>query len=132
MAFCSKCGNNIDDNAQFCSSCGAVVSGSVQVGTQQPQQSFNNTTIYPPGYEPKRWLTALLLCILLGSFHRFYVGKIGTGILMTILMLAALGFIAVGVPLIIGYFTWWLIDLILLCTGQFKDKRGFPLKRGKI
>jgi len=38
------------------------------------------------GISPKSRLAALLLCALLGvlGVHRFYVGKIGTGILMLV------------------------------------------------
>jgi len=54
----------------------------------------------------------VLLCFLLGVFgaHRFYVGKIGTGILMLV---------TVG-----GLGIWALIDLILIIVGSFKDKEG--------
>jgi TM2 domain-containing membrane protein YozV len=57
-------------------------------------------------------LVALLFCILLGVFgvHRFYVGKIGTGILM-LLTLGGLGI-------------WTLIDLILIAVGSFRDKQN--------
>jgi hypothetical protein len=60
----------------------------------------------------KRALTAGLLCFLVGLFgaHRFYVGKHGTGVLM-LLTLGGLGI-------------WWLADLIMLITGQFRDKEG--------
>jgi len=55
---------------------------------------------------------ALLLCWFLGSLgaHRFYVGKIGTAILM-ILTLGGLGI-------------WVLIDLIIILVGSFRDERG--------
>ncbi len=60
----------------------------------------------------KSRLVALLLCFFIGVFglHRFYVGKVGTGILM-ILTLGGLGL-------------WVLIDLILIAIGAFKDKEG--------
>jgi len=60
----------------------------------------------------KSRLVALLFCILLGVFgvHRFYVGKIGTGILM-LLTFGGLGI-------------WALIDLILIAVGSFRDKQG--------
>ena len=60
---------------------------------------------------------AVLLCFFLGflGFHRFYVGKTLTGILM----LVTLG----------GLGIWQLIDLITIILGAFKDKEGLSLKR---
>lgn len=60
----------------------------------------------------KEWLVTLLLSLFLGTIgvHRFYVGKIGTGILQLI----TLG----------GCGVWTLIDIIMIITGNFKDKDG--------
>ena len=60
----------------------------------------------------KNWLPTLLLCIFLGNFgvHRFYAGKIGTGILM----LLTCG----------GCGIWTIVDLIMLIMGNFTDKDG--------
>jgi len=127
MAFCANCGSPIQDGIKFCGRCGKAVTG-VANEYAAPTQS---TQAYPPGYVPKNWLTALLLCIFLGFAHRFYVGKIGTGILM--LLLGIIGWTGFGFfPLLIffvGYFIWWLIDLINICTGKFTDGRGFVLKK---
>jgi TM2 domain len=66
----------------------------------------------PIPISPKSRLVALLLCIFLGSLgvHRFYVGKIGTGILM-LLTLGGLGI-------------WTVIDLIFVAVGSFTDSEG--------
>lgn len=60
-----------------------------------------------------------LLCLLLAIFvgylgiHRFYAGKIGSGILY----LCTAGFCGVGV----------LIDIISILLGSFRDNYGFPI-----
>jgi TM2 domain-containing membrane protein YozV len=61
---------------------------------------------------PYSRLAALLLCFFLGVFgvHRFYVGKIGTGVAM-IFTLGGLGI-------------WVLIDFIMIVVGGFKDADG--------
>lgn len=60
----------------------------------------------------KDWLLTLLLSIFLGTLgvHRFYTGKIGTGILQ----LVTVGCCGI----------WTLIDIIMIATGNFKDKDG--------
>lgn len=64
----------------------------------------------------KNYIAMILLCFFLGSLgiHRFYAGKIGTGILM-ILTLGGLGI-------------WTLIDFIMIIIGKFKDKEGLEIK----
>jgi TM2 domain-containing membrane protein YozV len=64
----------------------------------------------------KGFVPAILLCFFLGALgvHRFYVGKIGTGILQLI-TLGGLGI-------------WALIDFIMIVTGNFKDKQGMAIK----
>ena len=68
-------------------------------------------------------LPAFLLNFFLGCFgaHRFYVGKIGSGIAMLLISLTFYGLIITGI--------WALIDLILILCGSFSDAEGRPLTR---
>jgi hypothetical protein len=98
---CSSCEAEISAIARECPYCGAK------------QFDASRTSLAELG-EPseRRALTAGLLCLVVGVFgaHRFYVGKLGTGLLMLLTM---------G-----GMGIWWLADLIMLVTGQFRDKEG--------
>ncbi|MDR3376053.1 MAG: NINE protein [Ancalomicrobiaceae bacterium] len=92
---CRGCGRPIHVTAAACPHCGAV-------------------NEHHPDYSPtdKRILIAFVLCFFLGGLgmHRFYVGKWGTAILM-IVTLAGLGI-------------WWLVDMIIIATGNFTDRDG--------
>ena len=64
------------------------------------------------GTTEKSGIVCLLLLLLVGwlGAHRFYVGKIGTGILFII---------TAG-----GFGIWALIDLIMIIMSKFTDSDG--------
>ena len=64
----------------------------------------------------KDFAATALLCFFLGvlGIHRFYVGKTVSGIIQ-LLTLGGLGI-------------WAIIDLVMIITGNFKDKDGLPVK----
>lgn len=64
----------------------------------------------------KEFIVVVLLSIFLGMFgiDRFYLGKVGTGILK----LVTFG----------GFGVWYLIDLLLLFTGNTRDNKGNELE----
>ncbi|MBK6762587.1 MAG: peptide chain release factor 2 [Micrococcales bacterium] len=69
---------------------------------------------------PKSRLAAALLAFFLGAFgiHRFYVGKIGTGVAIIVTF---------G-----GFFGIWpLIDLIMILVGSFKTSRSGTWPTGR-
>jgi len=85
-------------------------------------------SIYPSQTEPmsiavtppvlvseKDWVVTLVLAVVLGflGIDRFYAGSIGLGVLK-LLTSGGLGL-------------WWLIDIILLATGNYRDGNGHTI-----
>lgn len=132
MTFCSNCGNELGETENFCEKCGAklpVKSSELQptytaAPSPVPQQSQNvaqNVTFQvAPTYamrgpSPKNRTLVLGICIFLGiiGIHRFYVGKVGTGILYFL----TFGIFGIG----------WIIDIFMILAGNFSDNFGNPI-----
>lgn len=123
--FCSNCGQKINKKALICPHCGVGTENyraDQSKAVSQPQINVinNNTNTNANinagmGYIHKKKWVAFFLCLFLGwlGAHRFYVGKAGTGII----------YLFSGALFGIG----WLIDLILILVGGFRDRAGQPL-----
>jgi hypothetical protein len=97
--YCPHCGKEAVDGAVVCVGCGRSLRASA-VGIRSPLVS------------PKSRLVATLLAWFLGvlGVHRFYLGKVGTGLLM----LFTLG----------GFGLWAFVDFIVIVVGSMRDSEG--------
>lgn len=130
---CPNCGANIelDDSMEFgfCSYCGSRIQVGERVNVHVTHEyrnapppnvtNIHNTYIIrneTPAKSRKSRLAALVLCVLLGvlGLHHFYVGRIGMGLLF----LFTGGIAGIG----------WIIDIVLIIIGTYKDADGLPLE----
>lgn len=97
--FCTHCGNAISPMAAACPQCGhpngnqSSGANSAPTGTANPSPSFSQVAVGPV----KSRVAAGVLAIVLGAFgvHKFYLGKIGLGILYLVFCWAWIpGFVA--------------------------------------
>ena len=126
--FCQHCGETIDKDCVICPKCGKQVS-ELGGGTEKNIIINNNNNasssasaaanngVFGNFISPKSRLVTLLLCLFLGflGVHRFYAGKVGTGILMIILMCTGIGEI------------WLFVDFLMILFGAFTDCHGLKI-----
>lgn len=118
---CVNCGTEIEENVKFCPECGKDPREKEEKKPEQPTIIINNANSNINNASgdrvstKSRWV-AFFLCLFLGAIgaHRFYVGKIGTGIIW----LLTGGICGIGA----------LIDLIVILMGTFRDSYGDFLK----
>ena len=130
--YCMYCGTKAEPGDLFCANCGAKLSAPQPIrlspepsAPQTETVSFRSAPYTAPRpvqqprqearpEEPKRKnaAVAFLLCFLFGIFgaHQFYAGRWIKGILY----LFTFGLFGIG----------WLVDLILILAGRFKDRDG--------
>jgi len=123
--FCQECLVEIKDKMYCKEHAGKAVDEAAEKGAATATPIINitntnaneNTNINGGGFAgpAKSKVVALLLCFFFGYLgaHRFYVGKVGTGILY----LFTGGLVGIGS----------LIDFIMILIGSFKDNFGRPL-----
>lgn len=125
MSFCTKCGKEIAEGVKFCTNCGTAVNGqavgnaqvtvTTTTGNQntpaQPQVIVYNqpTPGISPSWPVKSKIVAGILGIVLGSVgaHKFYLGKVGMGIVYVL-------FFWTCIPGLIGF----VEGLIYLCSSD--------------
>ena len=93
-----------------------IIAGCVILSSRKTEEKESASIGRQYLYSPKSRAAALLLCFFLGVFgvHRFYVGKIGTGILYFL----TVGCFGIG----------WLIDMVTIACGVFRDSQGNYVK----
>lgn len=123
--FCVKCGKEIEDNCVSCPNCGHQVANNQNAS--MPNIIINNSANANAtatainnggnGVSQKSKIVTLILAIVLGWIggHRFYVGKIGTGIIWFF----TVGFFGIG----------WILDIIKVLSGTFKDGAGLVISQ---
>ena len=105
---CSRCGRQFEGD--FCPYCGERV----RRCRARPRKSSDSVN---EQYSDRNWLITLILCVVVGKLgvHRFYCGKIGTGIL----------WLLTGGCFLVGY----ILDIIAVAQGKFRDIDGKIIKR---
>jgi len=140
--FCKKCGKDNSEGTAFCIACGDNLNTA-----PAPQRQPASQASYPPGYTPKSKTVALCLALIPGILlclpvHRFYMGKVGTNIIMITLGILFwvnywLFWIFIwfyGIGLIFSYcflfsiavFIWMIMDCVNITNGKLTDAAGYP------
>ena len=100
--YCPNCGVQVQETDHECSFCGETL-------------TVDTTFDRRPSYASDRnGIVLLLIFLFLPGVHYFLVGRFVSGVLF---------FITAG-----GFGIWWLIDLINILTGNFKDSKGNTIK----
>lgn len=127
---CKKCGAEVGSEYRLCPYCRTELE--YPTSNQQAQQPtiivqnvINNdnnvyggrTVVAHPSRSSKSKMVTLILAIFLGylGIHRFYAGKVGSGILY---------FLTAGL-----FFFGWIYDIIKIASGTFRDANNLPITK---
>jgi len=113
--YCKADISNVLNEAKAEAASARATAPAININNVNTNTNTNTNTGDGRAYPYKSKVVALILCLLFGCFgvHRFYVGKVGTGIIW--LLTGGLFFVGV------------IIDLIAIILGGFRDKANMPL-----
>jgi hypothetical protein len=83
--YCQNCGKQLPDGSRYCTDCGTPVSPPAGLAQGQAQPPVMGISVQEEVISPKSRLAATLLFIGRFGIHRFYIGKVGTGMAMLLL-----------------------------------------------
>ena len=119
---CPECAREVSDTAPSCPGCGYVVNRPTVALPQPPGPGGLSTEAQMlieqrVTNEGPSAGAAYLLWFFLGLLgaHRFYLGKVGTGLVMLILTISVIGLFITRI--------WWLIDAFLI-PDMMRGKRA--------
>ena len=118
MSKCPNCGAPMQEGV--CSYCHYVENreGESSTTSNSFYQSSTSTINFIAGsrVSSKSKMVAFFLCLFFGfvGAHKSYVGKVAMGVVYCLTM----GIFGFG----------WLVDLVLILIGSFKDSNNLPLK----
>lgn len=123
------CGAKPIVGTSFCHYCGAPTTPLTEICVQC-RTKIDKKLAWD--ISPKSRLATTLLAFFLGGFgaHRFYIGKIGTAIVMLLLTIAGLAtvwtiwWLFVGDLFLIAVGIWAFVDFIFAVVGRMKDNEG--------
>jgi hypothetical protein len=132
--YCRNCGKQLPDGSRFCGECGTPMEAPAGPAPEAPAAVAPAAAPSPTpvlgipvaeeAVSPKSRLIVTLLAALpfamfgVGGIHRFYLGKIGTGVVQ----LVTFG----------GLIVWQFIDFIMAVSGNMKDKEGRVIRDWKV
>ncbi|NLW19918.1 MAG: TM2 domain-containing protein [Clostridiales bacterium] len=115
---CPNCGAPVTPALNSCSYCGGYLAAAAPPAPPQPTVVYKVIHQHQPvryvresRSDRRRWV-AFLLCLFMGHWgiHKFYLGRIGLGLLY----MFTFGLFGIG----------WLVDLVLILTGAARDREG--------
>ena len=122
---CKNCGNQMEDNAAFCTNCGTAVAEAAPVVEQSAPVTA--TVVEQPAAPaaPKSKTIAVILAWFLGAFgvHNFYLGDTTKGAIKLAITVVSCGTLAI----VSAY--WGMAEGIMILTGKTTtDAKGNPLE----
>jgi hypothetical protein len=115
--YCQNCGKQLPDGSRYCNECGTPVAPPAFRSPQGPQANPAGQTpvmgipVPEEATSPKSRLIATLLAFFVGRLgvHRFYIGKIGSGVALLLLTIfgTIISAVAGAYSLSNGFGFWW-------------------------